>query len=222
MGSSPIARAEKEIWINLKYLLSKLTFKCKNMAGFAQTISNLLAEIKKKNNAYYFVETGTFHGDTTKKAATIFEHVFTIDIDMGLSLKAKLANSFKNCDFLCGNSPEILEELIPRLDKNTVFFLDAHWAGDLSSRASTDTPLKEELLIILKRNNLYQDIIVIDDIGWIGKRGEIGFKPEWNSKYFPNGGVFAYDWSHITKDDILNMFKGKKYEEKDDRMIIYT
>tara|TARA_B100001167_G_scaffold190895_1_gene158978 strand:+ start:1311 stop:1889 length:579 start_codon:yes stop_codon:yes gene_type:complete len=192
------------------------------MAGYSNTISETLNELKKKNDIYYFVETGTFQGDTTKLAQNIFNKVYTIELNNKLYNKARKNLASDSTLVLHGDSASVLNNILNDLDKNSLFFLDAHWAGDLSSKGETDTPLWKELNVIKQRDGKYNDVIVIDDISWLGKKDKIIFKSEWKSKYYPNGGTFEYDWSDIKKSDVKNLFHNKKIIEVDDRMIIYT
>lgn len=193
------------------------------MAGHANTIEDTLKHLKQENDAVYFIETGTFKGDTTNIAKDIFKNVYSIEIRENLYEKAKERfNAFGNVTLLYGDSSVVLENIKSEIKNNAIFFLDAHWAGDLSSKGKSDSPLLEELNILRERVDIYKDIIVIDDIGWVGKKNKIIFKPEWKSKYFPKGGIFKYDWTHINLKEIKNLFENARFIEKDDRLIIYT
>jgi len=192
------------------------------MAGYSNTIAQILEDIHKKTNIDCFVETGTFMGTTTKIAQGIFKQVFTIELNERLFQKAQNDLTQDNTHVLQGNSIDVLHKIKEQLTEDTVFYLDAHWAGDLTSRGEKDCPLLEELRLIKERVGKYHDVIIVDDIGWVGKKEEIVFKPEWKSKYFPDGGVFQYDWSDIQLSDIYDMFPDKEAVLVDDRLIIYT
>lgn len=193
------------------------------MANHAHTIQEDLELFQKQNDATYFVETGTFNGDTTEIARHIFKKVFSIELHDDLYEKAKKRFSKdEEVEMVHGDSSVVLPEVLKKINGPTVFFLDAHWAGDLSSKGETDTPILEELHQIQKRVGQYKDVIVIDDISWVGKKESVTFQPEWKSKYFPDGGIFEYDWTHVCMQDIFEIFGKENCVERNDRLIITT
>jgi len=193
------------------------------MSGYSHTIGEKIKELNENNKYACFVETGMFKGDTTLAASKHFNKVYSIELDKELFRKgrARLSEE-KNVYVFQGDSSVVLKKVIKLLNGNTIFFLDAHWAGNLSSKNKTDTPLINELITIKKERGNFSDIIIIDDYGWVGNKGKIDFKKEWGSKYFPEGGVFKYDWTHVQDSEIRNMFKNKKIYLEDDRLIIHT
>ncbi|TAK57735.1 hypothetical protein EPO17_01260 [Patescibacteria group bacterium] len=169
-----------------------------------------------------FVETGTFTGKTTEIASRIFKSVYTIELGKDLFQKVrKKFEGTKNITCLEGESSHVLAKLIPKITEDAIFFLDAHWAGELSVKGNLDSPLMEELTILSKRNVTNQDLIIIDDVGFFNKKSSIFYpNPKADSLYFPNGGLFEWDWKHIDKQKVLDLFPGKKSVEMDDRLFI--
>lgn len=126
--------------------------------------ASLLKQLKSAFDIDAFVETGTYLGDTTEKAARIFHEVHTIELSSGLAVKAKQRLSpWKNTAVHLGNSQSVLLELLPRISGRILFYLDGHYSGDATARASLDTPLLNELEAIgLKQKT--DAVILIDDI----------------------------------------------------------
>jgi hypothetical protein len=125
-------------------------------------------------NTQYFFETGTLYGDGVDYALKFpFTKIYSAEIMPELATKAieKYKNNSK-VEILEGHSGDILTEYVDKLDKNTVFWLDAHFPGadanlcsyndeeDINKRA----PLKVELEAIQKRTSKYKDVIIIDDL----------------------------------------------------------
>lgn len=79
------------------------------------------------------IETGTFRGRGAEFLAGKFEKVITIELSEVLhrEAKARLA-PLPRVECLQGNSAQVLERILPTLDRNRTlfFFLDAHWSGD--------------------------------------------------------------------------------------------
>lgn len=193
------------------------------MSGYAHTIRETLKKIQDKKQYKFFIETGTFKGDTTVEASKLFNHVISIELKDSLFYDAQSRfRNVKNIQLFKGESSSVLRDVLDKIHADAVFFLDAHWAGDLSTRTRKDTPLIDELSVIKEKRIGYKDLIIIDDYGWVGKKEKIVFKKEWKSKYFPEGGEFIYDWTDISDDQIRKMFKGKEIYLQDDRLFIHT
>jgi hypothetical protein len=102
------------------------------------------------------VETGAFRGSTTIVFSSLFDHVYTIEIqeDTHRDVKERL-KPFQNVECLCGSSDKVLKDTLPKLKgQRVLFYLDAHW--------NEHWPLLEELNEI---SQTHKDncIIVIDD-----------------------------------------------------------
>lgn len=109
------------------------------------------------------VETGTFKGDMVAAMMDDFSALYSIE----------LANHFfeqaaqRFCDkqkvtILQGDSGRVLEELVPKLEGPTLFWLDGHYSSGNTARGDKDTPVMEELGHIFAREDL-RCAILIDD-----------------------------------------------------------
>jgi hypothetical protein len=123
----------------------------------------LVRALKKTLPLDYFVETGTFEGDTAIAAAAHFGHVYTIELsdEIYRSTAARLS-TLVNVQPIHGSSPESLRELKPNLRlKSVLYWLDAHWCGTNTSGKYYECPLTQELEAIEYLNR--QSVILIDD-----------------------------------------------------------
>jgi hypothetical protein len=116
----------------------------------------------KKFKINNIVETGTFMGNTTKEFSKMAENVYTIESIKKLYLisKKNLVHCTNVKSFL-GDSPLILNRILPTLKGNTLFFLDAH--------GRNHWPILDELKVISKFPYLKKSVIVIHDFYVPGK-----------------------------------------------------
>ncbi len=137
-----------------------------------------------------FVETGTYVGTTTFACEPHFEKLYTIELDKQLYDNVSAGYSRNKITFLHGDSSNVLTELIPTLDRPTIFFLDGHWSSGNTGKGEKDCPLVEEVSRI---TSLFREngIIIIDDYRLFGKG--------------PTMGTCNEDWEDISKDVILDI-----------------
>ena len=110
----------------------------------------------------YFIETGTFLGDTTAAVADLFEECLTVELSAELYGKAcaRFADA-ATIRCLHGDSGELIAKIVPDLSAPALFWLDAHASGGLTTHASYD-PLLTELEAILAQRETGH-VILIDD-----------------------------------------------------------
>jgi|TARA_Y100000034_G_scaffold100007_1_gene123105 hypothetical protein len=186
----------------------------------------------------YFVETGTHVGDTIFSMERLFKHLHTIELQENLyNFTSKAYNDrdfavsigweqnydsleHNKIDFYLGDSAKRIKDVIKKLDDNTMFFLDAHWSGNVIANfgegltktnfvKDKETPLKEEIEYI-KNKFKHKAIIIIDDCRLLG-------------------GQQYGNWKNITHKSILeilddrvveNFYLPSKDDDKD-RLIIH-
>lgn len=137
-----------------------------------------LLELRSKYGLDLAIETGTQHCQGTLDLLKYFHWVYTIEIDpLRWSTAYIMLQEFAGARCLLGNSPDVLDIILKNPDKpnNILFWLDAHFPGDLFDKNDLNwnekvaLPLMEELKIILHhRGKLWlekkcQDVIIIDD-----------------------------------------------------------
>jgi len=126
--------------------------------------SDLLKQLKTIFEVGSFVETGTCIGNTTIKAANIFEEIHTIELSQELySIAFNRLEPWENTTVHLGSSEQILESLLPNIHRRILFYLDGHYSGYGTARGSLDTPILKELQAIENANKA-DSIILIDDV----------------------------------------------------------
>ena len=177
-------------------------------------LMNTIKGFKDSKNIFrkyaYFVETGIWKGDTTFEMEKLFEKVFAIELNKNYLEDVKSRYNGNKIKFLEGKTEELIGPLCKKLDKRTIFFLDAHtdrnppdWLG-----ATNYVPIFEELKDIMKNFN-EEAIIIVDDV-----------------KLF---GINQRGWKDMNEENIINIVKerlsdyyygpSKKHEK--DRMFIH-
>lgn len=161
-----------------------------------------------------FVETGTFNGETIFEMEPYFSDLYTIEVSELYHKRTKSRYFGNKIDFIYGDSSKVFQDLLPSIEKNTIFFLDGHWSSGDTGKAEKDCPLYEEISHI---NNLFkgESIIIIDDFRLFG----LG----------PKDGTLNEDWSDINKENILKILDKRITQTyhldsvcaKDDRLIIH-
>ena len=146
-------------------------------------ILNLVSEDITKFE--YFVETGTYHGDTIVEMSKYFNKLYTIELSQTLYEQfQKREHNKEKITSILGDSSQKLSDVISELNGNTVFFLDGHFSSCGTAKGNKDVPLIEEIESI---NNLFKfsGVIIIDDLRLFGTK-----KSE--------------DWSYITIESVTS------------------
>ena len=175
--------------------------------------TSLLPCITKGTNCPYFVETGTFRGETILAMEPHFDKLFTIEIKQEFYDNVRQKYGGNKIHFILGDSADEMNLLVKSLDKKTVFFLDGHWFWSEKGigRGKKDNPLLEELESIYRGYKL-EGVIVVDDARLFGKG--------------PNE---KHQWQDITESSILEKLGNRVSEfyylpsdiTERDRMIIH-
>ena len=111
-----------------------------------------------------FVETGTYLGKMIEAVQMDFEKLFSIEVDP--ELYHLLDNKFPAwVKLYCGDSAELLHDILDKITEPTLFYLDAH--GKFGE-TTAPCPLVKEIEIILA-SDLQDYILLIDDIDLLGK-----------------------------------------------------
>lgn len=151
-----------------------------------------------------FLETGTYEGETICEMENYFNKLYTIEIDETLyeDVKNKYNHS-NNIKFIKGDSAKILKDILLEIEKNTIFWLDGHWSGGKTNKGLYDCPLLLECEQINKYYTESESLIIIDDYRLFGTN-------------------IHENWSDITHNKIINIFKGFEVIDKviNDRLIL--
>jgi hypothetical protein len=112
-----------------------------------------------------FVETGTFMGHTTEIAMHYFSTINTIELNPEYYYQVceKFA-PYAHVHSHWGDSGKMLRTIVPKLQGQTLFWLDAHFSGSDTAFAGCGTPIMQELKAIRDTGSQEHAIILIDDI----------------------------------------------------------
>lgn len=122
----------------------------------------VLREFSDRYGLRIFVETGTYWGDMVAAMMPQFDVIYSIELSTELYEKA--CRRFRHADqttLIQGDSGAALATMVPKLDRPTLFWLDAHCSGGETARGASDTPVLEELKQILGAGT--GNVIIIDD-----------------------------------------------------------
>jgi len=122
----------------------------------------------------FYVETGTFEGDTLELVlkSTNFKNYFGIELDNTYVERCRTRFNDKRVEIVEHNSVDGLKNTLKYCKGNTFFWLDAHFLEADSGKKpynsdenlKTRLPLEWELECIKTRLKTYNDIIIIDDV----------------------------------------------------------
>lgn len=124
----------------------------------------IIKSLGLKYNIHIIVETGTYLGQSTQSFAKEFHKVYSIELDLQLYKYSKnKLRKRKNITLLCGNSKEMLPRILSDLTGPSVFFLDGHASGGVTSSGEEPSPIKYELQLLENFYFIKDSIIICDD-----------------------------------------------------------
>lgn len=149
-----------------KFLFNLFTYKIRRsiIQNEEEFKVNLIRGVVKKYNYKFFVETGTYLGNTSAALSAVFDEIFTVELDYNLYLQSKKKlEKYKNIKCFNDDSENFLKKNVHSFNQKTIFFLDAHYSGPGTSNLKGETPCIKELQEISK-SPIKDHIIIIDDI----------------------------------------------------------
>lgn len=175
-------------FVNFNLVLAEETLKSENLLQSDKILSlinvkdmsdgslnsEFLLALKNIFNTQVFLETGTYLGRTTARAADFFAIVESIELspDLYASAKENLKDK-KNIILYQGDSAAVLPQILVQLkDKRILFWLDGHYSGFSTAKGNSATPVLEELKAI-KSSGITNSVILIDDIRLFDKCGTV-------------------------------------------------
>jgi hypothetical protein len=121
-----------------------------------------LANIVRATGAVNFVETGTFHGETTRHIAPLVSKVYSMEIDAAAARVARQnCAAFPNVRIIEEPSEIALSTVLREMSGVTLFWLDAHYQLGMT-RGKQRCPLFNELDAIFAATHI-EPVIMIDD-----------------------------------------------------------
>jgi hypothetical protein len=133
--------------------------------------SILAASLGHAHSCSVAIETGTFLGATTYLFSGSYSQVYSIEADPDLFLSARSFLSHRlGINLFQGNSGVILKEVLDNISGRALIFLDAHYSTGITSNLYGESPLEDELRLLLDTDHL----IIIDDARHMQKTGYPG------------------------------------------------
>ncbi len=121
-----------------------------------------LREYARRFSLQILVETGTFLGNMVHAVKKDFGQIVSIELDAALHARAqRLFAGEKNVSIVLGDSAELIPTIVETLTEPALFWLDGHYAGPGTAKASTESPILEELRAITSSS--LDHVILIDD-----------------------------------------------------------
>lgn len=122
-----------------------------------------LIEYAKQFQLDILVETGTYMGETVFAMRNKFQRIYSIELNPSFARRARLIFSSKpHITILQGDSAMLLPEVLSEIDRPCLFWLDAHYSGGNTLRGELNTPIMQELRLILD-HPVKKHVILIDD-----------------------------------------------------------
>lgn len=122
----------------------------------------VVENFKVKFNLDTLVETGTFLGDMVYSQRKNFKKIISIELDETFSKDAqKKFKVYSNVEIIQGDSGKVLKQIVNKLDRPCLFWLDGHYSAGFTAKGELETPILAELEAIL--NNDFPHVVLIDD-----------------------------------------------------------
>jgi len=125
---------------------------------------SLLSMMREVLHLYAFVETGTFEGESVRRALPFFEEIHSVELSEIYFKKAvQRFEKEKNVHLYHDDSVRFLKQVQQALkDKAVLYWLDAHWcSADETAGGTSQCPVLEELDAISRLGA--ESVILIDD-----------------------------------------------------------
>jgi hypothetical protein len=123
----------------------------------------IVANCARENGIKVLVETGTYLGEMIKANLKNFSSIHSVELGDLLfgAARSKFAK-YSHVSLYHGDSAEVMPFILRPLSQPALFWLDAHYSGGITAKGKIDTPILEELRVILS-HNIKGHVILIDD-----------------------------------------------------------
>jgi hypothetical protein len=170
----------KKILTKIKNLVNWQKIKFQNRNGYRKKIlnkwiaegrkvppphvvkQNVIKNFHENYSSEILVETGTFRGEMVFAQRMNFKKIISIELSQDLfKLVEKRLKKYKNVTIIQGDSGILLSEIIDKIDKPAIFWLDGHYSGFETAKGDLETPIERELQLVLSHK--INHIILVDD-----------------------------------------------------------
>tara|TARA_B100000700_G_C14899620_1_gene786713 strand:- start:401 stop:1057 length:657 start_codon:yes stop_codon:yes gene_type:complete len=114
----------------------------------------------------YWIESGTYLGETALFLSKFSLHVHTIEpSNECFQIAKKKLIGIKNITMHKGSSEDCLEKVLGSVNGKVCFWLDGHFSSGVTFKGANNTPIKFELSRIEEHKKKFDEIVIlIDDI----------------------------------------------------------
>jgi hypothetical protein len=124
---------------------------------------SLIRQYAKTFRTGILIETGTYLGDMVYAMRKSFTRILSFELDQKLYEAArKRFAADEHIRIIQGDSGALLGDHLSTIAQPCLFWLDGHYSGGITARATLDTPIKSELEHILS-HPVKGHVILIDD-----------------------------------------------------------
>ncbi len=156
---------------------------------------------QNKFNINVLIETGTFRGEMIYAQRNNFNKIISIELSKELfEIARKRFKDYKNVEIINGNSGEIFESLIIKINEPAIFWLDGHYSGFETAKGDMETPIMRELQFILESK--INHIILIDDARLFTGKNDYPAKEELQTYIFAK----KNNYNFVIEDDVIRAF----------------
>ena len=129
---------------------------------------SILRGYAKRYELTTLVETGTYLGAMVYALRNDFARIHTVEVDEALHTLAR--HRFARLVHVTthrGDSAQVLPEILRSLSEPTLFWLDGHYSGGITSMGAKATPVVEEIAALMAHHDR-RHVILIDDARCFG------------------------------------------------------
>lgn len=158
-------------------------------------------EYAERYRTRILVETGTCLGEMVYAMKGRFARIFSIELDQELWRGASsLFAGDSHVSILQGDSGEKLTEVLAQLREPALFWLDAHYSGGITARGAKDTPIGQEMEMILS-HSVTNHVVLIDDARNFVGNNDYPTQAELKELVYDR----RADFSFVVADDIIQI-----------------
>src|SRR5207249_6294632 len=120
--------------------------------------------LRRQTEARVFIEAGTYYGVIAERCATVFQRVFTVELDKKLyECAARRLRPRRNVQAIQGDALRVIPNILQDESVvNALVFLDGHFSGGETAHGDLAEPAVEELQAIANYRSKIQAIVVDD------------------------------------------------------------
>lgn len=163
----------------------------------------IVKQYAKRFSFHTLLETGTFLGDMVYATRRTFSRILSIELDKTLYERAKQRfSAYDHISIIWGDSGELLPDILANIKQPCLFWLDAHYSGEKTTKGNIESPIMQELYHILGHSAVEHVILIDDARAFVGRNDypTIRELQEFVSERRPN-------WAFEVKDDIIRIHK---------------